>query len=131
MRRRRGPAGVLPAVAVAAGLACALSGCSPELAFPAVHDMPPPRADTPLTPDQVKQATDDLISERNHLSAETQAASAATDAAAQNTGTIPAAPAKPAKKKKMAPSTAAPITQAAAQPALSNATQTAGADVKP
>ena len=32
-----------------------------EVGFPAVHDMPAPRADTPLTPDQVKQATDDLI----------------------------------------------------------------------
>ena len=35
--------------------------------------MPAPRADTPLTPDQVKQATDDLISERDHLSTEAQA----------------------------------------------------------
>lgn len=29
--------------------------------------MPAARLDTPLTPDQVKRATDDLISERDHL----------------------------------------------------------------
>ena len=41
--------------------------------FPAVHDMPAPRADTPLTPDQVKQATDALTSERDHLNTQIQA----------------------------------------------------------
>lgn len=51
---------------LAAGLACLLSGCS-EVGFPAVHDMPTPRAETPLTPDQVKQMTDDLVSQREHL----------------------------------------------------------------
>ena len=51
---------------LAAGLTCFLAGCS-EVGFPAVHDMPSPRADTPLTPDQVKQATDDLVSQREHL----------------------------------------------------------------
>jgi hypothetical protein len=35
--------------------------------FPAVHDMPPPRTDAPLNPVQVQQATEDLISERDHL----------------------------------------------------------------
>lgn len=59
---------VLGTLAVAAGLAFLVAGCS-EVGFPAIHDMPGPRADTPLTPDQVKQATDDLISERNHLQA--------------------------------------------------------------
>ncbi len=51
---------------LAAGLACLLAGCS-EVGFPAVHDMPSPRAEAPLTPDQVKQVTDDLISQREHL----------------------------------------------------------------
>jgi len=50
---------------MAAALALLVAGCS-EIGFPAVHDMPAPRADTPLTPDQVKQATDDLISQRDH-----------------------------------------------------------------
>ncbi len=86
---------VLATCAVVAVLA---SGCSPDVAFPAIHDMPPPRADAPLTPDQVKQATDGLISDRNHLSTETEAAAAATAAAdAQPTASVAAAP--PAKKK--------------------------------
>jgi hypothetical protein len=68
-------------MAVCAAVAMLASGCSPEVAFPAIHDMPPPRSDAPLTPDQVKQATDGLISDRNHLSTETQAAVAATAAA--------------------------------------------------
>jgi hypothetical protein len=38
-------------------------------AFPAVHDMPAARSETKLTPDQVKQATDDLISDRDRIEA--------------------------------------------------------------
>jgi hypothetical protein len=44
--------------------------------------MPPPRADTPLNPVQVQQATEDLISERNHLNGEAQGAAAKDSAAA-------------------------------------------------
>jgi hypothetical protein len=64
-------------IAVVAPLAVA--GCSPGAdyaspsIFPAVHDMPPPRNDTTMNPLQVQQATEDLISERNHLNAGTQA----------------------------------------------------------
>jgi hypothetical protein len=54
---------------MAAAVALSVAGCS-DVIFPAVHDMPGPRADTPLTPEQVKQATDDLICEREHLSTE-------------------------------------------------------------
>ena len=53
-----------------------MSGCSPGVDYspllPAGHDLPPPRADTTLDPLQVQQATEDLITERNHLSAEAQ-----------------------------------------------------------
>jgi len=49
-----------------------LSGCSDVGFFPPVHDVPGPRADTPLTPDQVKQATDALASERDHLNTQLQ-----------------------------------------------------------
>jgi hypothetical protein len=35
--------------------------------------MPAARTETTLTPDQVKQATDDLVYERNHLNTEAQA----------------------------------------------------------
>ena len=54
-----------------------MSGCSPGADYPsifaAVHDMPPPRADTPLDADQVQQATETLITERNQLGAAAQA----------------------------------------------------------
>jgi len=63
----------LGTVAIAAVAASLLSGCS-NIGFPAIHDMPTPRADTPLTPEQVKEATQDLISQREHLSEETQGA---------------------------------------------------------
>ncbi len=63
----------LGTVAAAAALGCLVSGCS-DLSYPAVHDMPAPRADTTLTPDEVKQATDNLLNERDHLSTEAQAA---------------------------------------------------------
>jgi len=56
-------------LAVAGALALFVSGCS-ELGYPSVHDMPAPRADTTLTPDEVKQATDNLINQREHLSSE-------------------------------------------------------------
>jgi hypothetical protein len=47
--------------------ACALvSGCSSG-AYPSILAEPAPRDDTALTPDQVKQAMDGLISDRNHL----------------------------------------------------------------
>src|SRR6516164_1441273 len=51
--------------------ACSPGGDYPSL-FPSVHDIPPPRTDTPLDSNQVQQATEDLISARNRLSAEAQ-----------------------------------------------------------
>ena len=103
---------VLGALAIAASVAFLVSGCT-EAFFPAVHDMPAPRADTPLTPDQVKQATDALASERDHLN--TQLPPDGQPAAAPN--------AAPVVQKKPSSST---------QPAAaSGATQTAGADPKP
>ncbi|MGA9428644.1 MAG: hypothetical protein WBV65_03835 [Xanthobacteraceae bacterium] len=63
-------------MAVIVPAAVALSGCSPVAdypsLFPAVHDMPPPRTDTPMDANQVQQATEDLITDRNRLSAEAQ-----------------------------------------------------------
>jgi hypothetical protein len=64
--------------ALVAAMGLLVSGCSPGAdypsIFPAVHDMPPPRADTPLDPLQVQQATEDLITQRNHLNGEAQGA---------------------------------------------------------
>jgi hypothetical protein len=65
-------------LAVAAAVAMfVVAGCSSDAVFPAVHDMPAARADTPLTPEQVKAATDGLICDREHLSTEAAAAGAA------------------------------------------------------
>jgi hypothetical protein len=52
------------------------AGCSspatPGL-FPSVLNNPPPHEDTTLQPNEVKQAVDNLVSERNHLCSETTA----------------------------------------------------------
>jgi hypothetical protein len=69
--------GVVPALVALAGACCLiLSACSPGAnypsLFPAVHDTPPPRSETPLDSVQVQQATEDLISARDRLSAEAQ-----------------------------------------------------------
>lgn len=76
-------------MAVAAALALLVSGCS-ELGYPSVHDMPAPRADTTLTPDEVKQATDNLVNQREHLSTEVQQGATGT------TGNPPSQPKPPA-----------------------------------
>jgi hypothetical protein len=79
----------LGVIGLATGVALALlvSGCS-ELGFPAVHDMPAARADTPMTPDQVKQATDDLISQRERLSTEVQTVNQSGTATANTAGSV-------------------------------------------
>jgi hypothetical protein len=46
-----------------------LSGCSSDVAFPAVNDMPAARTEMKLTPDQVKQVTENLISDRDRTEA--------------------------------------------------------------
>ena len=127
---RQMPAGLLQASALLAALGFLVAGCSTELAFPAIHDMPPPRADATLTPDEVKSATTALISERDHLSTEVQAAQAS---APPPVATAAAAPAT--AKKKKAPQPPAAV-EAAAQPGVSQplaygAPQTAGAEIKP
>ncbi len=82
---------VVAALAIAA-LAALAAGCSAP-GYPGVLDPVTPRADDPMTPAQVKQATDDLISDRNQLNAQAPA-----DGSANVTGsTAPAtgAAAKP------------------------------------
>jgi hypothetical protein len=103
-------------LAIAAALAMLQSGCS-EIGFPAVHDMPAARADTTLTPDQVKQATDDLVSQREHLSTEVQA------------NGQPAQPANGPSAQQKKP--AAPLQPVAVQNPVPGDTQPAGAYAKP
>ena len=68
--KRQGIGSALAAATLIAALV--LSGCAANTGFPAVHDMPAARTETTLTPDEVKEATDSLISQRDHLSAEAQ-----------------------------------------------------------
>ncbi len=67
---------VFAVLAFVAAAAFAVSGCSPgsdyPSLFPAVHDAPPRRADTTMDANQVQQATEDLITDRNRLSAQSQ-----------------------------------------------------------
>jgi hypothetical protein len=62
-------AGVAFAGMVVAAYAVLLSGCSSDGAFPAVNDMPAARTEMKLTPGQVKQVTEDLISDRDRTEA--------------------------------------------------------------
>lgn len=60
-------------VVAAAMILCTCSpGADYPTPFPAVNNMPPPRSDTPLDANQVQQATEDLISARDRLSAGAQ-----------------------------------------------------------
>jgi hypothetical protein len=105
-----------------AGLSLALAGCSPaalmekmptelggmpadapaapaaQYQYPAVHDMPPPRPDTPLTDEQQLQLEKDLQAARDRLEGERQAGEAA-DAAEQADQTADKKAAAKRKKK--------------------------------
>jgi type IV pilus biogenesis protein CpaD/CtpE len=114
---------LLASLALAAAAAVLVSGCSStDAIFPAVHDMPAPRPDAPLTADEVKQATDSLITQRDNLTTEVQ--TPAPPAAAAKTATAATSKAAPPRKRPFVP-------QAAPQNAAGASTQTAGAEAKP
>ena len=81
---------MLAALAICLAPTLAASGCSsssspsPSLLYPSVLAEPPARDTTPLSPIEVQQAMDNLISERNHLCAEAVATSGAKSTAAAN-----------------------------------------------
>jgi hypothetical protein len=106
-------------VAFAAAAALALAGCA-EVGSPSVHDMPSPRADTTLTPDQVKQATDDLTAQRDHLNTEA-------------TGPVMPVNLEPGAQQKAPPPAQANTARPPATPqaAVSDEPMTAGAYAKP
>jgi hypothetical protein len=126
-----------------------LGACSPGAdypsLFPAVHDIPPPRSDTPLDRNQVQQATEDLISARDRLSAEAQGAqgknagSSAKPAAKSSASTAGKSSANTsgsssAKASANSPTTMAvkkpPSNHAGQQPPGPDAEQTAGGETK-
>jgi len=69
--------------ALGASIAALLAACSPGADYPSILDKPAPRADQTMNPDQVRQATDALISDRNRLSNDTQASQQAGQAPQQ------------------------------------------------
>ncbi len=85
---------VLALFAIAAAFALA-GGCAfpvPPSPFPSVLSPPPPRTDTTLSQDQVRQAVDDLVSERKRLCMEAvadQDPGAAPPDCATDTGATP------------------------------------------
>jgi len=80
--RRTVAARVVAGLALGASIAVLAAACSPGADYPAVLDKPEPRADQPMNPDQVRQATDALISDRNRLSSDAQASQQASAPAA-------------------------------------------------
>lgn len=128
----------LAILAIAIPTAFLVAGCA-EVGFPAVHDMPAPRADTTMTPDQVKQATDDLVNERDHLNTGSlpsgQAAAPSNAAPAKKAAATKATAAKRLAAKRLATKRLAAKAPAAAQntapAAAPEAAVTAGAYAKP
>ena len=68
-KRRTVAARVVAGLALGVSIAALVAACSPGADYPSILDKPAPRAEQPMNPDQVKQATDALISDRSRLSA--------------------------------------------------------------
>ena len=96
--RRTVAARVVAGLAIAASIAALVAACSPGADYPVILDRPAPRADQPMSPDQVKQATDALISDRNRLSTDTQASQQAPQQASAPATTGSTRPAGSAPK---------------------------------
>jgi hypothetical protein len=131
-------------LAFAASACFLVAACSPGAdypsIFPAVHDMPPPRTDTTMDQLQVQKATEDLITQRNHLNAEappsaepakTATNPAATDTTASASVNQTNSTTRPTAKKKAAAHKPTPQQAGAAPPATTASAQTAGAEPKP
>jgi len=113
---------------VLAGACCLiLSACSPGAnypsLFPAIHDTPPPRSETPLDSVQVQQATEDLISARDRLGAEAQSSQS------QNSARPSASSATAAAARKQ-PVALSPANAASRRPPDSENAQDAGTETK-
>jgi hypothetical protein len=135
------PAFLCPARLALAAVACLLvAACSPGAEypsiFPAVHDVPPPRAEAPMDPLQVQKATEDLITQRDHLNAEAPPSTGQGKAATNSAVTDPAAGASADQtgsvvKKRAAARKVTAQQAGAAPPATTASAQGAGADPKP
>jgi len=120
--------GIAPTLVAFLGACCLiLSACSPVAnypsLFPAIHDTPPPRAETPLDSVQVQQATEDLINARDRLSAEAQSSQRQNSAR-------PSASSATAVATKKRPVALSPVNAASRRPPDSENAQDAGAETK-
>jgi hypothetical protein len=97
-KRRTVAARVVAGLALGASIAALVAACSPGADYPAILDKPAPRADQTMNPDQVKQATDALISDRNRLSTDAQANQQANQQASAPAATGSTRPAGSAPK---------------------------------
>jgi hypothetical protein len=98
--RNRRTARAAAGLALGASIAALLAACSPGADYPSILDKPAPRADQTMNPDQVRQATDALISDRNRLSNDTQAS--------QQAGQVPQQASAPAATGSTRPAGSAP-----------------------
>jgi hypothetical protein len=96
--RRTVAARVIAGLALGASIAALLAACSPGADYPTILDKPAPRADQTMNPDQVRQATDALISDRNRLSSDAQAGQQAGQQAGAPAATGSTSPAGSAPK---------------------------------
>jgi len=134
-RRQRVTKRGLSALAIAVAtsvISAALTGCSPGIdypaIFPAAHDLPPPRLDKTMDANQLQQATETLITERDRLSVQAQGAGggkAATPAAAD------AAKKPAATATSPAPTAGRTVAGSANAQGAANDAQAAGAETKP
>ena len=89
---------VVAGLALGASITVLVAGCSPGADYPAILDKPAPRAEQTMNPDQVKQATDALISDRTRLSTDAQANQQANQQASAPAATGSTRPAGSAPK---------------------------------
>jgi hypothetical protein len=120
--------------AVAVAVCLIVSACSPGAdypsIFPAVQNTPPQRTEAPLDAEQVQQATEDLISDRNRLNSDAQGTQSKTSVSPVPKSKNSAA--ATAKKPTAIPSPAAAAAAAAGarRPIAADDTLTAGAETK-
>jgi hypothetical protein len=96
--RRTVAARVIAGLALGASIAALVAACSPGADYPTILDKPAPRADQTMNPDQVRQATDALISDRNRWSSDAQASQQAGQQAGAPAATGSTPPAGSAPK---------------------------------
>ena len=97
VKSTRGVARALAGLAVAGAAlitaGCSSGGSSSGPAYPAVLEMPAARTETTMTPAELKQATDNLVYEREHLNIEAQSVANPQPVTATNapttTGSVP------------------------------------------